>query len=189
MQTRQKQCCSISQNSSIHLHLFRSAKPPFLSPTQSGTLVFTYTRIFYERTHQFHLQNCFPANPKYWYYSPLPHWWYHSNPSCFSRPLTHWPLQLSLGWSPSVLGRQTLESKTVQPFFKSMHRHMFTSLQYSDIFAGCSSELEFPIILYASFSTPLPPPPCLSLWPTTSVFSFSISSPQCRHPPPQNSTL
>ena len=29
MHTRQKQCCSIPQNSSIHLCLFRSAKPRF----------------------------------------------------------------------------------------------------------------------------------------------------------------
>ena len=31
--------------------------------------------------------------------------------------------------------------------------------------------------------------PCLSLWLFTFVLSFLISSLQCRHPPPQNSTL
>ena len=41
VQTRQTQCCSIPQNSNIHLNLSRSAKPPFPSPTQSGTLVST----------------------------------------------------------------------------------------------------------------------------------------------------
>ena len=40
----------------------------------------------------------------------------------------------------------------------SMHLHMFTSLQYSDIFSGCLSEPEFPVRLHASVSTPSPPP-------------------------------
>ena len=62
-----------------------------------------------ERTHQFHLQNCFPGNPTYQYYSPLTHWWCHKNSCCLSRTLMHWLLQLSLGWSPSVRGRQTSE--------------------------------------------------------------------------------
>ena len=61
-----------------------------------------------------------------------------------------------------------------------VHLHKFTSPQYSDIFTGCLPEPEFPIRLHDSVSTPL--------WPT-SVLSFSIFSLQCRHPPPQNSTL
>ena len=66
--------------------------------------------FLYERTHQFHLQNCFPGNPTYQYYSPLAHWWCHQSSYCFSLTLTHWLLQLSLRWSPSVLVQQTSES-------------------------------------------------------------------------------
>ena len=73
----------------------------------------------------------------------------------------HCLLQLSLGWSPSALGRKTSESKTVQPVLYSVHFHMFTSLQYSDIFTGCLSEPKFPIRLHVSVSTPSPFPPLL----------------------------
>ena len=54
------------------------------------------------------------------------------------------------------------ESKTVQPVLLSVHLHMFTSLQYSDIFTGCLSEPEFPVRLHASVSMPSPPPPLLT---------------------------
>ena len=50
------------------------------------------------------------------------------------------------------------ESKTVKPVLQSVHFHMFTSLQYSDIFTGCLSEPEFYIRLHASVSTPSSPP-------------------------------
>ena len=39
--------------------------------------------------------------------------------------------------------------------------HQFTSLQYSNISTVCPSELQFPVRLHASASTPLPPPPLL----------------------------
>ena len=64
-------------------------------------------------------------------------------------------------WSPAVFGRQTSESKTVQPVLWSVHFHMFTSLQYSDVFTGCLAEPEFPLRLHASVSTPSPLPPLL----------------------------
>ena len=51
--------------------------------------------------------------------------------------------------------------------YTCIHFHLLTSLQYSDIFAGCLSEPEFPIRLHASVSTPLPHHPCLSLGPST----------------------
>ena len=81
-----------------HHFLLRLRQKPRFLPGQ-GSLK--------ERTHQFHLQNCFPGNPTYQYYSPLPHWWCHQNSCYFSRTLTHLLLELSFGWSPPVLGRQT----------------------------------------------------------------------------------
>ena len=42
--------------------------------------------------------------------------------------------------------------------YLSVHLHMFTSLQYSDIFTGCLPDLEFPVRLHASVSTPSSPP-------------------------------
>ena len=44
-----------------------------------------------------------------------------------------------------------------------MHLHMFTSLQYSDIFTGCLSQPKFSVRLRlcASLSTVSPPPPLL----------------------------
>ena len=63
-----------------------------------------------------------------------------------------WLVSLSL-WSANFR-----ESRTVQPVLLPVHFHMFTSVQYSDIFTGCLSEPKFPIRLHASVSTPSPPP-------------------------------
>ena len=68
MQTRQKQSFQFlktqtSTCTSFHLpshHFFlRLSQEPWILP-RHGSL--------YERTHQFHLQNCFPGNPTYQYY-------------------------------------------------------------------------------------------------------------------------
>ena len=97
----------------------------------------------------------------------------------------------SLGWSPSVLGRQTSDSPkqcspSCSPCTSTCSHHSNT--QTSSLVA-CQSP-NFLIRLHASVSTPSPPPPLLiSLTFYICTLSFSISSLQCRHPPPQNPAL
>ena len=58
--------------------------------------------------------------------------------------------------------------------------HMFTSLQYSDIFTGCPSEQEFPTRLHASVSVPSPPQPLfisLTFYICTLLLDLSASVP------------
>ena len=82
------------------------------------------------------------------------------------------------------------ESKRVQPqscspctstcsYYSNTQTSSLVARQSSNFLYDCMPLFERHHILH----------PCLSLWPSTSVLSFSISSLQCRHPPPQNSTL
>ena len=112
------------------------------------------------------------------------------NSCCFSRTLTHWLLQLSLGWSPSGHGRQTSDSPKLcspscSPCTSTCSRHSNThtsslvARQSPNFLEDCMPLFQRHYLLH----------PCLSLWPSTSVLACSISLLQCRRPPPQNSIL
>ena len=72
MQTRQKQGCSIPQNSSIHLHLFRSAKPTFPSPTQVRNLCSYLDKDLSMKEHISFIWKT--AFPEIWRFSTICHY-------------------------------------------------------------------------------------------------------------------
>ena len=72
MQTRQKQGCSIPQNSSIHLHLFRSAKPTFPSPSQVRNLCSYLDKDLSMKEHISFIWKT--AFPEIWRFSTICHY-------------------------------------------------------------------------------------------------------------------
>ena len=67
-----------------------------------------------------------------------------------------WLVSLS-PWSTNLR-----KSKTVQPVLWFVHFHMFTLLQYSDLFTGCLSKPEFPIRPCRCFNATISTPAYLS---------------------------
>ena len=67
-------------------------------------------------------------------HSPLPQWWCHQHSCRFPCIFKHCLLQLSLGWSPSVFGRQTSEgpklcSPSCSPYTSIFSHHSITQTQ------------------------------------------------------------